>query len=139
MPIIIVLFGLFSGLVVLEFFLERRRLLKLCSSGCTGRLWRRAFVNTSKQDLRAYFDVVHAAFGLADRYRLRLAPNVKLMDLYHVTSPAYQGFDALELETFSLLLEDRFGTDPLQDWRTDLTLGEVFARTQPSAGSQRDV
>jgi len=38
--------------------------------------------------------------------------------------------DALELETFALYLEKRYGILLANIWRSQLTLGQVFVRTR---------
>lgn len=127
---------LLLAFVVAGVIVEKRMLRQLSSSSCTGRLWRRAFPTSTKQDIRQFLEIVLSSFGIADSYRLRLAPTVKLMDLYRAVEPPgfSMGVDAMELETFALEIEDRFGVDLFECWKEELTLGDVFTLTQSAGG-----
>lgn len=115
---------------IAEELASRRRTRRIASSGCTGWGWRRAFPAASKQDIREFYQVLLVAFGLGEVFHLRFGPDLPVMDLYHAVVPGWFGVDDLELETFSLLIEERFGIDISERLGERSTLGDVFAMVQ---------
>lgn len=117
-----VLFVITGGVI------EKHMLRKLSSSVCTGHLWRQAFPQLTKREIRHFLETVLQCFGLGDHYRLRFAPTVKLMDLYRAVEPRgfTMGVDAGELEWLIAEMEGEFDLDLTECWRDDLTLGELF-------------
>ena len=122
--------------VIVGVVVEDRLLQQLSSPTCTGRSWRNAFPASPKQEVREFHQIVLMAFGIGQRFHLRFAPEVKLMDLYRAVEPPVlsMGVDAMELETLCMEIENRTGVNLSARWQDGLTLGEVFAFTQTAGG-----
>ncbi|MGN6505085.1 MAG: hypothetical protein ACTHM6_05920 [Tepidisphaeraceae bacterium] len=136
-----IIFWTASVAIVLAFeAARRRRLLPILNRPCSGRQWRRTFPNASKSDIRDFLDLFLASFALNPKDRLAFTPTDRIFDVYRLVAPKWQGFDSLELESLEELLQNRYGLDLRAIWRQDLTLGEVFGRTQvgePPAAADR--
>jgi len=97
---------------------------------CQGRAWRRAFPDATSGDIRAFLLLFTAAFAYREREKLKFRPDDVLMQIYRTHYPSKWMADALELETFALYLEKRYGILLANIWRSQLTLGQVFVRTR---------
>lgn len=103
---------------------------------CTGRAWRRAFPEAPKQQIRDFLQAFVDGFGFPSKRRLCFLPTDAVMDIYNrVRGPWW---DDMELETFALELEGRFGLelDELEScWHKRITLGDIFAHATARATS----
>jgi len=66
------------------------------------------------------------AFSIRRTSRLSFSPDRQVMDVYRVLYPPGSMVDGLELETFAMDLEGRYGVDVSSLQRQDITLGDVF-------------
>ncbi len=118
----------------LQFAMECKALRIYWSRVCTGFRWRRRFPEASKAEIRSFLDVLTSSFGFGDKWRLRFAPDDKVMDVYRALNPLEGMPDSLELEELTVRLEERYGTDFKAIWNKNITLGDLFrhARTASS-------
>lgn len=130
---IIVLIGvmLFVAIVMLPYFLKSRKLLqKYWLRSCTGRDWRRRFPDIPKEDIRDFLEVFVDGFAFSSKKRLKFNPDDKVMDVYRALYPTPGWGDALELETFAINLEKKYGFDLAKAFDQDITLGRIFEMTR---------
>jgi propanediol dehydratase small subunit len=126
-----IIFWAFAGAIGVAFeLMRRRRLAPIFDRSCAGRHWHRAFPKAPKSDIREFLKLFMDAFALPRKHHLAVRPDDRILDLYHAVAPRWQSVDSLELETFSRLLEHRYGLRLNSIWRDDLTLGDVFGRTK---------
>jgi len=99
-----------------------------------GIRWRRRFPNSPKVQIREFLTIFVEAFAIRHRRRSCFSPDDRVMDLYRAYYPPGHGLaDAMELETLSLRLENRYGLDMGAMWREDITLGELYEHAQAPA------
>lgn len=94
---------------------------------CQGAAWKRAFPNVKKQHVRLFLSTFIEAFAFKKSHRLLFTPSDKIYDVYRAVYPKLGGVDALELETFAVLVEQRYGVRLEQHWSENLTLGDLFS------------
>jgi propanediol dehydratase small subunit len=125
----IVLVAAFISLVIgLPGELKRRKLMaKYWARTCTGREWKRRFPTATSDEIREFLNEFVDGFAYSTQKRLKFSPSDKIMDVYHSEYPVKGVPDALELKTFAMLLEKRYGVDLARVLRPDLTLGDLFA------------
>jgi propanediol dehydratase small subunit len=104
------------------------------SRSCQGKLWKQAFPEATKDEVRTFLSCFVAAFAFAESERLKLQPEDQVLQIYRALYPSKWLADALELETLALGLKRHYGLELSTIWRDDLTLGEVFAQAR-SAGT----
>jgi hypothetical protein len=112
---------------------RRRALRRFWDRSCMGIRWRRRFPNSPKTEIREFLSTLVDAFGFRQSRRCCFSPDDKLMDVYRALYPPGSIADNMELETFSLKLEKRYGIDFLALWREDITLGELYAQIKTRA------
>ena len=101
----------------------------------TAKKWKLMFPNASNGEIREFLEAFVNAFAFNSKKRLKFEPDDKVVDVYKALYPdlwANLGCDALELETFVGILEDKYHFDLVKNWKEDLTLGQIFAETQKS-------
>jgi propanediol dehydratase small subunit len=105
---------------------RRKRLQKLETGICRGRDWRRRFPQASKNEIRDFLGLVVDAFSIKKTARLNFSPDKQILDIYQAIYQPGSSMECLELETFAMELESRYGinADPLQ--RDDVTLGDIL-------------
>lgn len=96
---------------------------------CTGFRWHRRFPDSPKTQLREFLTFFVDAFGFPERRRCCFSPEDKILDVYRALYPSGSAGDALEMETFSEELRERYKIDPLPSWREDTTLGDLYELT----------
>ena len=107
--------------------LQRKKRLHSFDTGiCAGREWRRRFPDAPKDEIREFLDMFVDAFSIRRTSRLSFSPDRQVMDVYRVLYPPGSMVDGLELETFAMDLEGRYGVDVSSLQRQDITLGDVF-------------
>jgi hypothetical protein len=109
----------------------RRRLRVYWDRRCTGIQWRRSFPSASKHNIRAFLAAFVDGFAFPRNRRLCFSPDDKVIAVYRTLYPSLHTADALEMETFVKLLEDRYGLDVEHLPEREYTLGELFALTHP--------
>lgn len=115
---------------------RRTRLEKFWLRSCTGSEWRRAFPKESKESIRAFLECFVDGFAFSNKKRLKFNPNDKIMDVYRALYPNKNWPDALELETFSMLLQKRYRLDLEKVFTDELTLGQIFEMTTEANPNQ---
>jgi len=105
---------------------RRERLEKYWTRSCTGTEWRRRFPNASKDLIRDFLESFVDGFAFSSKKRLKFSPDDKIMDVYSSLYPAEGWPDALELETFSIHLEQDYHLNLTNILTDDLTLGQLF-------------
>lgn len=121
----------FAVVGLICWLLQRRRMHPFWTRACTGRQWRAAFPDASKEEIREFLGVFCCAFGFRNLRRLCFRPDDGIMDVYRtIYPPRWALADALELETFAGDMNRRYGLGLLDRWSEHLTLGEVFGLTR---------
>jgi len=98
------------------------------SRSCQGAGWRRAFLSTSKEDIRSFLSVFVAAFAFHEKQRLKFNPSDTILGIYRAMYPHKWQPDGLELEALEASIEKNYGVRLSEEWSESLTLGELFAR-----------
>jgi propanediol dehydratase small subunit len=57
-------------------------------------------------------------------------PEDRVMDVYRALYPIRGAPDGLELESFVIDLQKRYGVDIVHSWREDVTLADLFSQTR---------
>ena len=105
----------------------RETLSPYWSRKCTGFLWKRAFPQASKNDIRSFLSLFVEVFGIRKSRRLCFVPNDKVLDVYKALHPPGWCIpDNFELEDLVLEIEKRYGVDVTHRWNETITLGELF-------------
>jgi propanediol dehydratase small subunit len=118
-------------IISLPAWIRRRRALRLYwDRTCMGIRWRRRFPNSPKTEIREFLTLFVEAFCFNHRRRTCFSPDDRVMDVYRAYYPPGSLADSMELETFCLTLEERYGICLDATWREDITLGELFERIQ---------
>jgi propanediol dehydratase small subunit len=100
------------------------------SRNCEGRGWRRAFPTASKNEIRSFLLLFVSAFAFSDKDKLKFRPDDKILDIYRNLYSSEWLPDALELETLASKLQKQYTLELESIWSDELTLGELFNRTQ---------
>jgi hypothetical protein len=105
---------------------DNKRFRNFDNGSCVGREWRRRFPDIPKTEIRQFLDIFVDAFFINRDSRLIFPPDKQVMDVYRMLYPPGSMVDGLELETFAMDLEDRYGVDVNSLQRQDITLGDIF-------------
>jgi propanediol dehydratase small subunit len=128
---------LIAGLIFLAAgeIVTQLKLRRFSRRGCMGSEWRRAFPEASKQDIRTFLNLFVQTFGISRKHSLHFSPDDRIVDVYNAVEPAYfsMGVDFAELENFADEIQKECGVDLSQNWREDISLGDVFACTRRDA------
>ncbi|HEV7401396.1 MAG TPA: hypothetical protein VGO11_00655 [Chthoniobacteraceae bacterium] len=100
---------------------------------CTGRLWRRRFPVAQKTEIREFLQIFIVSFGFDAGRRLCFAPDDRIMDVYASLYPGRGGADRMELESLFISVEERYHIELPYTLSDDMTLGELFTQSRPSA------
>jgi propanediol dehydratase small subunit len=101
---------------------------------CQGKGWRQTFPSAPKQELREFLSVFVEAFAFSSKEKLKFSPDDQILQVYRALYPSKWLPDALEVETLAKDVEAKYGFTLESIWHENLTLGELFAKTQK--GSQ---
>ena len=93
---------------------------------CMGRKWKSVFPQSPKTEIREFLLMFAEAFCFQPEHKLKFEPEDKICDIYRAIYPSKSAPDVLEVETFSLLLEQEYGFDLAHVWSETLSLGEVY-------------
>ncbi|MBI3875432.1 MAG: hypothetical protein HY300_05640 [Verrucomicrobia bacterium] len=121
----------------LQFAMERKALKFYLSRVCTGFHWRRRFPEASKAEIRSFLDVFISSFCFDKKWRLRFAPDDKVMDVYRALNPLEGMPDSMELEGLTVQLEERYGVDFAAIWNENITLGDLFTHAKTASSCRR--
>jgi hypothetical protein len=101
-----------------------------------GKLWRREFPSSPKEDIRQFLWLFASAFSIPSRQALLLRPDDELLAIYRARYPVSGWPDVLEFETLANDL-DRVHQLSLENiWHARLSVGELFA-TPSEPGRKR--
>jgi len=112
---------------------SRRALRKYWDRACMGIRWRRRFPDSPKTEIREFLSALVDVFGFRQSRRCCFSPDDKLMDIYQAVYPPGSLADSMELESFALRLEERYGIELFAGERFDITLGEIYEQIQKRA------
>jgi propanediol dehydratase small subunit len=104
---------------------------------CMGRLWRRAFPASPKEDIRQFLWFFASAFAIPRRQALLLKPGDELIAIYRARYPDNGGLDAMEFELLAKRLHKIYRLSLEQIWHEGLTVGELFERLNDSRAGSR--
>jgi propanediol dehydratase small subunit len=102
---------------------------------CQGRDWRRAFPTAPKTQIREFLALFVEAFAFADKEKLKLRPDDKILSIYRTLYPSRWTPDALEVETLAKDINKKYGLSLASVWSEDLTLGQLFAKVREESNS----
>lgn len=102
---------------------------------CQGRLWRDAFPDASKDDVRKFLSNFTEAFAFSEKEKLKFNPSDSILEVYRALYPRKWMADALELETLAGDMESKYGVKLESIWHENLNLGELFAATRSGAAA----
>jgi hypothetical protein len=107
---------------------------------CQGMNWKRKYPKVPKEEIREFLQILIDAFGFKSKHRCKFNPEDKVMDIYSALYPdTFLGKlsgDALEVETFSVMLEEKYHVDFNKIWKEGLTLGQIFNEIQKAKSQQ---
>lgn len=104
------------------------------SRSCQGIKWHREFPDAAKKDIRSFLSMFTQAFGLPEKKRLLFEPADTFLEIYRSLYPYKWMPDALELETFALMVKKTYGISLADVWSDKLTLGKLFSLSQDKTG-----
>ena len=94
---------------------------------CMGKLWRREFPNSPKEDIRQFLWMFASAFAIPRRRALLLRPDDELLAIYGARYPVSGWPDALEFETLANDLDKVHHLSLENIWHDRPSMGELFA------------
>jgi hypothetical protein len=94
---------------------------------CMGKLWRREFPGSPKEDIRQFLWLFASAFAIPRRQVLLLRPDDELLAIYRARYPVSGWPDGLELETLANDLDRVHHLSLEKIWHDRLSIGELFA------------
>jgi propanediol dehydratase small subunit len=116
-----------SFIFITVFFRSRGHALqKYWDRPCMGIRWRRRFPNSPKEEIREFLNIFVDAFAYDRKRRTCFSPDDRVIDIYRANYPPGSFWDNMDLEAFSLGVEERFDVDFLSIWREGITLGELY-------------
>ena len=128
-PLLIILVAVGVGFGIAVEVRRRREMRPIASRFCAGVRWRRYCPDAAPDDIRRFLALFVDSFAFPRKYRNRLRPTDKVMDLYRVLNPPDCTLgDVMELETLASELERTYRLDIEERWHEDITLGDLFRR-----------
>lgn len=94
---------------------------------CMGKLWRREFPGSPKEDIRQFLWLFASAFAIPRRQALLLRPDDELLAIYRARYPVSGWPDALEFETLANDLDRVHQLSLEKIWHDRLSVGELLA------------
>jgi hypothetical protein len=94
---------------------------------CMGKLWRREFPGSPKEDIRQFLWLFASAFAIPRRQALLLRPDDELLAIYRARYPVSDWPDALEFEVLANDLDRVHHLSLEEIWHDRLSMGELFA------------
>lgn len=93
---------------------------------CMGKLWRKAFPGSTKEDIRQFLWLFASAFAIPRGQALLLRPDDELLAIYRARYPVSGWPDALEFETLANDLDRVHHLSLEKIWHDRLSVGELF-------------
>ena len=112
---------------------RRKALAEYLGRDCLGTSWKRTFPASSAEDIRRYLALFAKSFLFPAHASLKFAPTDRLVDVYRAAYPEPDMPDAMEVETFVRNFEAQYKIKLPRNLQLSVTLGELFALTQPAA------
>ena len=97
------------------------------SRPCQGFMWKRFFPLSSDDEIRTFLHQFADAFGYRNEQKLQVQPEDRIFEVYRSEYPRTGGIDGLELETFALDIEKKYGINFTALWSETLTFGGLYA------------
>ena len=120
-------FLILMGFVVWRFYFGGYTPEPYRSRPCQGRAWKQAFPEKSKHEIRDYLHTVTDSFVFRKSQKLQINPNDRILALYKTIYPPGQlGIDNLELEAFTINLENKYKINLRAIWSDELTFGRLY-------------
>jgi propanediol dehydratase small subunit len=127
--VLLIVLGVIAIALVVAIVRYPRTIKEYWQRSCMGRAWKQTFPQASAEEIRQFLYTFVDAFAFPRRRALQFAPTDRVLSIYSALYPLKGSPDAMELETLALQLEGRYALDLRKIWREDLTLGEIFSRT----------
>jgi propanediol dehydratase small subunit len=127
--VLLIVLGVIAIALVVAIVRYPRTIKEYWQRSCMGRAWKQTFPQASAEEIRQFLYTFVDAFAFPRRRALQFAPTDRVLSIYSALYPLKGSPDATELETLALQLEGRYALDLRKIWREDLTLGEIFSRT----------
>jgi hypothetical protein len=126
-----IVFVLALGVGVADHLRTRALLRPIMKRPCAGIRWRRRFPDASPNSIRSFLALFADAFVFPTKYKNRLRPNDRVMDIYRLLyPPGWLTVDAMEIETLASELERKYGFTLEDEWHDKMTLGELFGHAE---------
>ena len=109
------------------------------SRPCQGFAWRRAFPDSSKDEIKDFLRLFGGAFAYREAQKLQVAPEDNVLAVYRAEYPRVGGIDGCELEMFAASVEKAYKIDFVEIWSEAATFGTLFAACQAASGSRREL
>jgi len=90
--------------------------------------WKRAFPESSKEEIRKFLLLFTYAFAFSSKNKLKFEPEDKVIDIYRELYPSKWMPDALEIETLASDLEEEYSVNFNELWHENVSLGEIFSK-----------
>ena len=97
---------------------------------CTGKNWKKAFPDTSKDEIRKFLLLFTDAFAFSPKNKLKFEPEDKVIDIYRELYPSKWMADALAVETLASDLEKEYCIKFDDVWHDNVSLGEIFSKVK---------
>ncbi len=130
----VILVAIGAGITVI--LSSKKRLNRYWNRGCAGADWRKKFPNATNAAIQEFLQCFIDGFAFSIKNKLKFRPDDKIMDVYRALYPTKGWPDALELETFSINLQRKYGLDLAKVFTDDLTLGQIFKMTTEANPNQ---
>ena len=92
--------------------------------------WVKRFSKVPKEDIREFLKAFADGFAFDTNRRLKFEPDDKVMDVYTALYPSTGWGDALEVETFVMIIKEKYGVDLSKVGNPDITHGQIFEMTR---------
>jgi len=109
---------------------RRKRLDVYWQRSCTGTEWGNRFPGVPNEVIREFLQAFADGFAFSNEKCLKFSPDDKVMDIYRALYPCKGWPDALEIETFAINLEEKYGLDIAKVEDHEIILGRLFEMTR---------
>lgn len=109
---------------------HRKRLGVYWQRSCTRTQWYNCFPDVSKEAIHEFLQIFVDGFAFSSKKCFKFSPDDKVMDIYSSLYPVKGWPDALEIETFAINLEEKYGLELAKIEDYDITLGRLFEMTR---------
>ncbi len=114
-------------ILIIAFRLSDTLPKKYRNRSCMGKRWKEQFPNSRKEDIRDFLILFTDSFAFSSDDKLKFEPHDKLLDIYRDLYPLKWSADALEFETLTDELNNKYQVKLNEIWHDNLTLGELYS------------